>query len=478
MRKILLSMVALLLMAGSAATAGNYVTPGNGTNYTLSKLADIAGSGVTRDGSVYTMADSVTISAGDSFTLDNGVTLRIGDKVGFEIDGPVDFAVSEPTTITRVGDNGKPGHVSFLGDGVINIRNVVWDYVGMKTYGLDTLNIDSCTFKNYIYADRISGTIGVGGTGSRVHVTNTLFDHNDYTAIGGAANINVSYIIENCIFNKNQQVNRNMPMLNLQQGDTTIVRNNTFIGDTTKLLVGAISIANMLGYDADLYVLVENNTIDSCRYGINIQGRFKNAIIRNNIIRHNKYVYQNNPNYGGSGIAIYDSGKTKGLNLRVNGNRIEDNWWGITIMGGKDINLGKVEVDGQPLNPTDSDYNEGKNIFVNNGHGGREYDLAFGPSTSYLTVYAQNNQWGCEPQTAEAIEDCIDHQKDDATTGLAIFTPWLGSTTGIAKVSTSASVSGEPTAIYTLGGQRISTMQHGLNIVRYADGSVHKVLVK
>lgn len=254
------------------------------------------------------------------------------------------------------------------------------------------------------------------------------------------------------------------------------MRNNVFVGDSTKDLVGAISVGNMLSMDADLYVLIEGNTVDSCRYGINIQGKFNNAIIRNNTLRHNKYVYKNNANNGGSGIAIYDA--SKNLNLKVSGNIIEDNLWGITIMGGKNINLGKVEVDGQKLSETDPDYNEGKNIFRNNGNNGKIYDLGFASGTSYLTVYAQNNVWTPQTMTAESIEDVVLHQKDDSQLGLAIFTPWFqGETSAVVKPQVSTG-SAKAEAIYSVDGQRLSQLRHGLNIVRMTDGSTRKVLVK
>lgn len=468
----------LACLVSTIAVADNYTTGGDGTTYSLEKLASVQGSGVSKDGSVYTLADSLTIADGDKFVLDGGVTLKMADKVTFQIYGDADFAVANPTTITRESASVKPGQVEFRKDNsTVNIKNVNWDYVGMKIYGTPTnLNIDSCRFEHYVYVNKVSGPIGVAAPGSKINITNTRFANSEYSSVSGAANMLVSYRVENCEFYKSQQTNRNYPMLNLQQGDSIIVRNNVFVGDSTKDLVGAISVGNMLSMDADLYVLIEGNTVDSCRYGINIQGKFNNAIIRNNTLRHNKYVYKNNANNGGSGIAIYDA--SKNLNLKVSGNIIEDNLWGITIMGGKNINLGKVEVDGQKLSETDPDYNEGKNIFRNNGNNGKIYDLGFASGTSYLTVYAQNNVWTPQTMTAESIEDVVLHQKDDSQLGLAIFTPWFqGETSAVVKPQVSTG-SAKAEAIYSVDGQRLSQLRHGLNIVRMTDGSTRKVLVK
>ncbi len=470
--------IALTLVASASAMADNYTTAGDGTVYTLQQLAQIAASGVTHDGTTFTMADSLTIAKGDKFTLDSGATLLMGNKVVFNILGEADFAPAEPATISRATTSAKPGQVEFrLDSTTVNVSNITWDYVGMKTFGEATaLNITGCQFQNYVYANRVSGPIGVAGQGSKVSILGCHFGQGQYSSVSGAANLLASYRVEDCVFDKSQQTNRNMPMLNLQQGDTIIIRNNVFRGDSTKNMVGAISVANMLGMDADLYVLIEGNTIDSCRYGINIQGHFKNATIRNNIIRHNKYVYQNNANYGGSGIAIYDSSKS--LNLKVSGNTIEDNLWGITVMGGGNINLGKVEVDGTKLSADDPEYNEGKNTFSGNGNNGKAYDLAFASGTSYLTVYAQNNRWTPDPMTAESIEEVIEHQVDNSDEGLAIFTPWLQDDTDGISTAEVAKGGDRPVAIYSVNGQRLSQTARGINIVRMADGSTRKVMVR
>lgn len=470
--------LAFALVASAAAMAANYTTAGNGTNYTLQQLAQIAGSGVTQEGSTFTMADSLTIADGDKFTFDSGATLLIGNKVTFSILGEAIFAPAAHATISQAPASNNPGKIEFRKDNsTVNISNITWDYVGMKIYGTATaLNISDCQFQNYVYANSVSGPIGVAGQNSKVSINRCHFGKGEYSSVSGAANMLASYKVENCVFDKSQQVNRNMPMLNLQQGDTIIIRNNVFRGDSTKYQVGAISVANLLGMDADLYVLIEGNTIDSCRYGINIQGKFKNAIIRNNIIRHNKYVSNNNANLGGSGIAIYDSSKS--LNLKVSGNTIEDNLWGITVMGGGNINLGKVQVDGKALSETDPEYNEGKNTFKNNGNNGKAYDLAFAGGTSYLTVYAQNNRWTPNPMTAEAIEAVIEHQKDNANEGLAIFTPWQQEDVNAISAPEVAKGNDKAVAIYSINGQRLSKLGSGVNIVRMGDGSTRKVMVK
>ena len=338
-------------------------------------------------------------------------------------------------TITRTDDDAKPNQFEFRkADAVVNFQNVTFEYVGVKSYETNSLYFDNCTFTKYVYQNRVSGPIAVGMTGSTVVATNCLFDHNEYSSISGAANIKCALIrVENCTFDHSQQVNRNMPMLNLTPGDTIIVRGNVLHGDPSMDMVGGISVANLMGLSGDMYVLIENNEIDSCRYGINIQGSISEAIIRGNKVTNNRYVRNNDANNGGSGIAIYDASKS--LNLKVSNNYFENNLWGVTVIGGGNINLGKIEVDGVALAEDDPEYNEGKNVFKDNGHDDILVDLAFASGTDYLTVYAQNNTWNVEEQTEELIEAVIDHQKDDASLGLAIFMPaYSEQTTGVSAI--------------------------------------------
>lgn len=457
--------------------AGNYTTAGDGTTYTLSKLSQTAGSGVTADGNIYTLSDSITIAAGDKFQLDDNAVMQMGDKVAVIVNGDANLAVAHKATITRANADAKPVQIEFYKEGAtVNIKNVTFDYQGIRLFAPVNLNVDSCTFTNYAYANRIAGPIGIAVSGSKLVVTNTLFDHNQYSSISGAANVNASVRVENCVFNKSQQVNRNMPMLNLNQGDSIIVRNNVFHGDSTKTLVGAISVANMLGTAGRFYVLIENNTIDSCRYGINIQGSLTNVIIRGNKITNNRFVLQNNANNGGSGIAVYDISKS--LNLTITGNIFENNLWGVTVMGGGNINMGKIEVDGTPLDPSDPEYNEGKNIFRNNGNNGKLYDLAFAGGTSYLTVYAQNNHWNVTNQTEEEIETVIDHQKDNPDEGLVIFMPAMVENTSSISHHKATDRSVTTVSIYNMSGQTISSLQHGVNIIKLSDGSIRKIIVR
>ena len=342
------TILSLSFVTVTAIQANVFTTSGDGTTYNLAALAKIENSGVTAEGNVYTLSDSLVIADGDKFQLDDNAVLKLADKVACIFYGDASFVVSE-ATITRTDDDAKPNQFEFRkADAVVNFQNVTFEYVGVKSYEVNTLCFDNCTFKEYVYQNRVSGPIAVGMTGSTVVATNCLFDHNEYSSISGAANIKCALVrVENCTFDHSQQVNRNMPMLNLTPGDSIIVRGNVLHGDPAMDMVGGISVANLLGLQGDMYVLIEDNEIDSCRYGINIQGAISEAIIRGNRVTNNRYVRNNDANNGGSGIAIYDASKS--LNLKVSNNYFENNLWGITVMGVGNINLGKIEVDGVAL---------------------------------------------------------------------------------------------------------------------------------
>ena len=121
--------------------------------------------------------------------------------------------------------------------------------------------------------------------------------------------------------------------------------------------------------------------------------------------------YETNPMNGGSGISIYDTSYAQ--DVYVEGNHIEGSLWGITVIGGKNVNIGKTEVPS-----TADDYNPGKNVFINNGNGGVLYDLYNNGSN---TIYAQGNTWNVANQTADEIETVIFHKNDDASLGEVIY---------------------------------------------------------
>lgn len=162
--------------------------------------------------------------------------------------------------------------------------------------------------------------------------------------------------------------------------------------------------SNLVGLTGELNTLIEGNEIRDNRFGLATYCE-QTATIKNNIIVNNNH--ETNPNNGGSGINIYDPYKTQ--STIITGNYIEGNLWGITIIGGRDVNVGKTE------NKNAADYNPGLNVFLNNGFGGTIYDLY---NNSGNTVYAQGNHWkSVATQDRESIETVVFHKNDNSALG-------------------------------------------------------------
>ena len=104
------TVLSLSLAAVSTMQANVFTTSGDGTTYTLASLAKIENSGVTADGNVYTLSDSLVIADGDQFQLDDNAVLKLADKATCILFGDASFEVSA-ATITRTDDDAKPNQI-------------------------------------------------------------------------------------------------------------------------------------------------------------------------------------------------------------------------------------------------------------------------------------------------------------------------------------------------------------------------------
>lgn len=233
--------------------------------------------------------------------------------------------------------------------------------------------------------------------------------------------------------------------------------NNVITGIGTNTLAGGIGINNMLGYTQLGSATVEGNRIVDNRYGIAMIGALNLTVKDNDIINN---IYDKNVLTGGEGLSISD-GSNKG-SAYIEGNHIEGNLWGITVVGAPSVNAGKVS------DPASADYNPGHNIFVNNGNGGKLYDL-YNNGTG--TVYAQGNKWNVALQDSASIEEVIVHKADADSLGLVIFMPPYSPTGINAPVSNGEIIS---TRYYNLQGQLLREPEKGLVIVKrqYSNGIV------
>ena len=237
------------------------------------------------------------------------------------------------------------------------------------------------------------------------------------------------------------------------------MRNNVVKGDRDMTRGGGIMVADLMGVAQTPVTLVEGNDVSDNRYGIALYSGQKGFIRDNNVVNNNT---ETTPANGGSGINIYDTTGTQ--QTLITGNNIEGNLWGVTIIGGGQINLGKVDE-------TDNGWQwaPGNNTFYNNGNGGVIYDVY---NNSANTVYAQGNYWkSAETQDAEGIEAVIFHQVDNASLGEVIFTPWADATT-VGIYQTAVTVEAPAEQVFSLSGVRQNGLHKGLNIVRRGSTTV------
>jgi hypothetical protein len=455
----------LFLLAGMMASlqmlAQGFKTYGDGSTWTLTRLSETEGSGViaSNDGALFTMTTDVTIAAEDVFTLETQKEVRMADGVRLEILGPCSLDAGDFTTSFYPLDNeAQPYGLWVEGTDRVTVRNVSFEGVGLSGHVAGGMDIVDCLFMNH-NAKSASYALSMAPHLSNYRVENCSFFDCQRSAIGSGANICIDLTVRGCTFIGNGTSNRNYPQLNLTVGSDVVITNNRIIGNREHTMVGGIVVANMMGFTGTYNTLIENNVIEDNRFGLATYVG-QNAVIRGNVIRNNNTEV--NPMNGGSGINIYDP-------YMIQTTRIEDNWiegnlWGITVVGGAVVNIGKTD------DPTAEDYNPGNNTFYNNGFDGNVYDL-YNNSTN--TVYAQGNFWKTAmTQDESGIENVIFHKNDDASLGEVIFNNWkTEDATAIQQAESDCSSS----AIYSINGVRVNEMQKGVNIIRRG-GKTMKVI--
>lgn len=457
-----------LLMTAGFVKAEDVATAGTGVTYTLESLSGLDGSGVAKDGKVYTLNNSITISEGDRFELESGATIKMASDVQLRIEGTANLAASDRVLVTRANEEAEPqGIFMDCATAVTEVKNIDFEYAGLRNLSATGLTIENCTFRYCNGKLTTVGAVGLGGNGASFIVKDCTFEYNTVPAIGGAASYSNGIEIDNCTFTDNNTANTNKPQVNLTApGEQKIVvKNSRFIG-AQRTMVGALAIANMMSVAGDNVVEITGNEFKDHRYGVTLYGLL-NATIDNNQIIDNKYA--SSAMMGGAGISIYDY-VTK-PNVTVKNNTIEGNMWGITVIGGETINIGTEAAPGH-------------NKFRNNGNGDPyvAYDLY---NNSALTVYAQGNNWGVDEQTEDKIETVIFHQNDDAKLGEVLFMPAWDGQDGMVNVAADAAryangivtAEGASISVYTLSGALIktavdeadlNTLARGTYIVRIA----------
>lgn len=441
--------------------------------YTFQDLSKVDTTGVTqvKEG-VYLVSKDFTVPAGDVLVLDNLSTIRMAKDVMIYVNGEAQLAPADSATICADNEADPCKGFQFTADGSnpTLIKNVIFQMAGLRYVTDGPLTVENCKFFN-TSSNINSGAAAISfvrSNGGNL-VKGCTFTNCYGAAIAGGANIATGITIENCTLTNCVTSNTNRPYLNLTVGgnNDVVIKGNKIYGAKLNM-PGAITVANLLSLAGTNKILIENNYADNCRYGINIMGKATARIINNRLVNNH---YETNANNGGSGVTAYAS------TVYLEGNHIEGSLWGVTLVGGANGNLGKIE------NPEADDYNPGGNTFLNNGNCGTApegADSPYDPTKPYdlynntpNEVYAQNCTWSVPEQTEELIETVIFHYADNSQLGKVIFMP------AFSKVATiDADNEVVSTTWYTLDGQQVASPAEGslyIRIDKMANGTIEAV---
>lgn len=394
MKRFLISLIAILV---SITAFGQWVSPGNGTLYTMDSISIIAPAAVSNSqNGQFQIHQDITISANDTFFLESQTNdILIDNGITITING----AIMTENRVNRLYITGDSTGTSFftlsLGNAATaNFSNVVFQY-GQKIQLLNSGQVVfyNCEFSNF--SDAVINYMNCNPT-----IQNSYFHDNQKAAVTSAVNTAGSpKIISNHFYN-NDLSNANIPQINIGPGDQdTIIILGNYIQGVAQNMSGGIGIMNMGA--SNTILLLSGNVIENNRYGYTQNGTNIYAIIEDNIIRNNNL--ETNPNNGGSGISIYGSTTTCGAKLRRN--LIHGNLWGITAIYNHNIDMGTAE-------------DPGGNVLYDNGNNNVEYELY---NNSSCNMSAIGNYWGNNDATH--AEDVIYHQTDNSSFGLVTYNP-------------------------------------------------------
>ena len=393
------SLLFLFLLAFLTLLNAQWVSPGNGTTYTLPDLVSASDGVVTNTGTVFSINSDLTISANDVLKIDHQVSRIDAGNVLLTINGSVTCTNTE--RVKFYGTMTEHFSIRFENATNCELKTLYFsDGAGIQVIESDVDFID-CKFV-YFTRDYCSSVINFMNCNPLIE--DCYFLLNEGAAIGSPANGQGSPKILNCQFDSNVDGSIN-PQINLGPGseDTIFIVGNEIDGTYATWHAGGISVSDLMGVGATK-VVIKDNIIKEGRYGYNQQGQTISSVIINNQFINNNH--EDNPMNGGSGISIY--GINENNKAVIRNNVITGNLWGITVINAAEINLG-----------TEDDW--GYNEIHDNGNSGVVYDLY---DNSPCNITAVGNDWGTTNE--QEVEDHIFHQKDDPDLGLVTFIPFVG----------------------------------------------------
>jgi hypothetical protein len=425
MKKKLLFLITTFMMM--LTLDAQWVSPGNGTTYTLPDLVNITDGVVTTGPDGFLINGDITISTGDVLLIDNQVSRVDIKQVLITINGSM--VCTNDDRVRFYGLN-ETNHFSMRFENATNsslTKMYLSDGAGIQIIESE-VTFDDVKFL-YFTRDYCNAVINI--LNCNPVIRNCYFQDNEGAAISSPANGQASPQIFNNSLDANVKDSLNSPQINLGPGadDTIRIVGNTIDDQWATWHVGGISVADLMSVGSTK-VLVKDNIVKEGRYGYNQQGAtISSVIVGNQFVDNN---HESDPMNGGSGISIY--GTTTNNKAILRNNVITGNLWGITAIYMHDIDLGTAD-------------DWGNNEIHDNGNNDNVYDLY---NNSACDIMAVGNDWGTVIE--EEIADHIYDQNDDPNFGLVTFIPYIGGDDGIGELSEEANTLND-NLFYTVEGR-------------------------
>lgn len=425
MKKKLLFLITTFMMM--LTLDAQWVSPGNGTTYTLPDLVNITDGVVTTGPDGFLINGDMTISTGDVLLIDNQVSRVDIKQVLITVNGSM--VCTNDDRVRFYGLN-ETNHFSMRFENATNsslTKMYLSDGAGIQVIESE-VTFDDVKFL-YFTRDYCNAVINILNCDPVIR--NCYFQDNEGAAISSPANGQASPQIFNNSLDANVKDGLNSPQINLGPGadDTIRIVGNTIDNQWATWHVGGISVADLMSVGSTK-VLVKDNIVKEGRYGYNQQGAtISSVIVGNQFVDNN---HESDPMNGGSGISIY--GTTTNNKAILRNNVITGNLWGITAIYMHDIDLGTAD-------------DWGNNEIHDNGNNDNVYDLY---NNSACDIMAVGNDWGTVIE--EEIADHIYDQNDDPSFGLVTFIPYIGGDDGIGELSEEANTLND-NLFYTVEGR-------------------------
>ncbi|MCX8105957.1 MAG: right-handed parallel beta-helix repeat-containing protein [Ignavibacterium album] len=405
----------LVFLVFTSNIFAQYITPGTGVIWNLDSLVQYSSGVVTGSFPTYQINNNVIVATNDELNIQPGSVITFTTaSAGIEVNGIFKAIGTQTDSVVFTS----------------SVEDSTGYYVGFRFNANPNSNQSQIKFARIYYADygfrcidanpTLSNSYlykcgrGVQLSGSNATIKDNVIERSyEY---GITMTLGSSPLVEgNHLIKNNTKATSAMNQISigLQGNNSPIIRNNIIEGGES-IPTGGISLW-VSGSTSFSNALIEGNRIFNNSFGITLYSTSNgviNAIVRDNLIYNNNI----NPNalVSGSGININGSPANQPL---IKGNIIYGNWWGITIQNGSTVQAGPQPNIGNIENADTTD--DGMNIIYGNVQGINVYDL-YNNCTN--DIYAQNNDWGVYDSLL--IEEHIFHKADNPLHGLVKFVPF------------------------------------------------------